>query len=144
MRSRPAGILKAKVGDADLGLISVNIVTNAGVNYVIDAMQNSATIHNLRWHGSGTSSTAEAVGDTGLGTETGSRVSGTQAEGASANIFQSVATLTYSSSLSITEHGLFSASTVGTLFDRSVFTPIAVNTTTSIEFTYEWTLNAGG
>lgn len=148
---RPQGVLKAKVRrhgriveEYDLGLVSVNVVTNAGVNYVIDSLQGSATINNLRYHGSGTGNTAENVADTALVTETGTRVSGTQGEGASANIFETIATLTYGSSLNIVEHGLFSALTVGTLFDRSVFTAIPVDTSTSIEFTYEWTLNAGG
>ncbi len=146
--SRPAGILYAKVhspeGVLDLGLASVNVVTTAGVNYVIDSIQALTTISNLKWHASGTNSAAEAVGNTALGAEVGSRVSGTQTEGASANIYKTVATLTYGSSLSIVEHGLFSASSAGTLFDRTVFTAIAVDTSTGIEFTYEWTLNSGG
>jgi len=146
--SRPAGVLHIKLnqGDVkhDLGLASVNVVTTAGVNYVIDAFQNLVEVENLKYHGSGTSNTAEAVGDTALGVEVGTRVAGTQIEGASENIYQTVATLTYGSSLSITEHGLFSASTAGTLFDRSVFTAIAVDASTGIEFTYEWTLQAGG
>lgn len=151
-RQRPAGTLRVRVKEArvggtdvfDLGLASVNVVTTAGVNYVIDAIQSLATISNLKWHASGTNNTAENVSNTALGSETGSRVSGTQVEGASANIYKTVATVSYGSSLSIVEHGLFSASTTGTLFDRSVFTAIAVDTSTSIEFTYEWTLNAGG
>lgn len=148
---RPQGVLKAKirvngkiVEEHDLGLISVNVVTNAGVNYVIDSLQGSATINNLRHHGSGTSNTAENASDTALGTEVESRVSGTQEEGASANIFKTVATVAYTATRTIVEHGLFSASSGGTLFDRSVFTGIGVDSSTSIEFTYEWTLNAGG
>ena len=146
MRSRPAGMLRAKLNGDDLGLISVNVVTTAGVNYVIDAFQGvgGADVTLLKYHASGTGTNAEAVGDTALQTETGSRVAGTQVEGASGNIYKTVATISYGSSLSITEHGLFSASTGGTLFDRSVFTAISVSTSISIEFTYEWTLNAGG
>lgn len=147
-RSRPAGVLHARVknpeGILDLGLASVNVVTNAGVNYVIDAIQGLTTISNLKYHGSGTNNTAENVSNTSLGAEVGSRVSGTQVEGSSANIYKTVATLTYGSSLSIVEHGLFSAITTGVLFDRSIFSSIAVDTSTGIEFSYEWTLNAGG
>ncbi len=146
--SRPAGVLHARVktpeGTLDLGLASVNVVTTAGVNYVIDSLQALATINNLRWHASGTNNTAENASQTALSAETGSRVSGTQTEGASANIYKTVATISYGSSLSIVEHGLFSASTTGTLFDRSVFSSIAVDTSTGIEFTYEWTLSSGG
>lgn len=146
--TRPAGILHAKVktpeGILDLGLASVNVVTNAGVAYIIDALQNLVEAENLKWHGSGTNNAAENVSNTALGAEVGSRVAGTQIEGASANIYKTVATLTYGSSFSIVEHGLFSASSSGTLFDRSVFSSIAVDASTGIEFTYEWTLNAGG
>ncbi len=146
--ARPAGVLYARVKtpkeSMDLGLVSVNVVTTAGVNYVVDSIQALATISNLKWHASGTNNTAENASQTALSAETGSRVSGTQTEGASANIYKTVATITYGSSLSIVEHGLFSASTTGTLFDRSVFTGIGVDTSTGIEFTYEWTLSSGG
>lgn len=147
-RSRPQGVLHAKYlrqdAEVDLGLVSVNVVTDDGVAFVIDAVQGSETISNLKWHGSGTDNTAENQTDSALGTEVGSRVSGSQTEGASANIYQTVATLSYGSSYSIVEHGLFDASSTGTLFDRSVFSAITVDTSTSIEFTYEWTLNASG
>lgn len=146
--TRPAGVLHVKVKvdgkEVDLGLASVNVVTNAGVNFVIDAFQNTTEVENFKWHGSGTNNTAENASDTALGTEVDSRVSGTQTEGASANIYKTVATLTYTTTRTITEHGLFSASTSGTLFDRSVFAGIGVDTSTNIEFTYEWTLNSGG
>jgi len=128
----------------NLGLASVNVVTTAGVNFVVDAFQALETISNFKYHQSGTNNTAEAVGDTDLNTATGSRVTGTQTEGGSANIYETVATLTYGSTLTIQEHGLFSASTAGTLFDRSIFTGIGVDTSTSIEFTYDWTCNSGG
>lgn len=147
--TRPAGCLGISVFNnkgqsAELGLASVNVVTTAGVNYVIDALQNIVEPENLKFHGSGTSSTAEAVGDTTLGTEVDSRSTGTTVEGASANIYRSVGTNTYSTTRAIVEHGLFSASTSGTLFDRSVFSVINASTTVSIQFTYEWTLNSGG
>lgn len=146
--ARPAGMLRATLrhrgSEYDLGLVSVDMVTDDGVAFVIDALQSLATIDNLKWHGSGTNSTGELQGNSVLGAEVGSRVSGTQEEGASANIFKSVATLSYGSVYSIVEHGLFTASSSGVLFDRSVFASIGVDTNTSIEFTYEWTLNAGG
>lgn len=147
--TRPAGMLriKAKVEgeEFDLGLVSVNVVTTAGVNFIIDAIQGLATITNLKYHASGTTNTAEAVGDTSLVAEVDTRVAGTQVEGASANIYKTVATLTYTATRTIVEHGLFDQLALGgTLFDRSVFTGISVDTSTSIEFSYEWTLNAGG
>ena len=140
----PAGTLRIKVNEDNYGLASVDVVTTAGVNYIVDSLQGLATINNLRWHASGTNNTAPAVGDTTLNTEVGTRVSGTQTEGASANIFRTVATLTYGSSFTIVEHGILSASSGGTLLDRSIFTGIGVDTTTSIEFTYDYTFSSGG
>lgn len=138
-----AVVLRKDGSCEELGLISTKVVTTAGVNYLVDAMQGTVEPENLRWHASGTGAAAEAVGDTTLGTEVGSRVSGTLAEGASANIFRTVATVPYTSTLAITEHGIFSASTTGTLLDRSVFSAINVINGDSIQFTYELTFPAG-
>ncbi|MGE3176768.1 MAG: hypothetical protein AB7O32_04825, partial [Vicinamibacterales bacterium] len=96
---------------------------------------------------------AEAVGDTALVTESttilnpdSTRATGTLAEGASANIFRSVGTVTFDGSGAITEHGLFSQAATGggVLFDRSVFAAINVASGDSIQFTYDATLTAGG
>lgn len=146
--NRPAGVLHARVnkpeGILDLGLASVNVVTDAGVAYIIDALQNLVEAENLKYHASGTTNTAENANQTALIAEVGTRVAGTQVEGAIANIYKTVATLTYGSAFTIVEHGLFSASTTGTLFDRSIFTGIGVDASTGLEFTYQWTLNSGG
>jgi hypothetical protein len=128
----------------DLGLVSTKVVTTAAVNYIVDALQaNTTDVSLFRFHGSGTGTTAEAIGQTALVTETGSRVSGTQTEGASANIYRTVATIAYGSTLAITEHGIFSASSGGTLLDRSLFAAINVVSGDSIQFTYELTVPAG-
>jgi hypothetical protein len=126
-----------------LGLISTKVVTTAGVNFIVDAFQNLAEVENFRFHASGTGTTAEAIGDTTLVTEVATRTSGTQAEGASANIYRTVGTISYGASFAITEHGIFSASSAGTLLDRSVFSAINVINGDSIQFTYELTLPAG-
>ncbi len=136
--------LSKPVEYCDLGTVSVNVVTDTGVGFVIDAIQALATISNLKFHGSGTTNTAENQTQTALIAEVGSRSTGTQTEGASANIYKSVGTNTYASSFNIVEHGIFTASSGGVMFDRSIFTAIPVDTSTSIEFSYSWTLNAGG
>lgn len=130
----------------DLGLISTRVVTTAAANYIVDSFQNSTStpLDAFKYHGCGTGTGDEAVGDTALGTETGSRVSGTQVEGASANIYRTVATISFTTSLAITEHGVFSASSSGTLLDRSKFAAINVANGDSIQFTYELTVTAGG
>ena len=128
----------------DLGLGSTKVVTTAGVTYIVDAFQNSVEVENLKFHASGTGTTAEASGDTALVTEVeAARTSGTTTEGASANIYRTVGTIAYTATRAITEHGVFSASTTGTLLDRSVFSAINVISGDSIQFTYELTFPAG-
>lgn len=128
----------------DLGLVSTKVVTDAGVQAVVDGFQGLFTISNFKYHGSGTGGTAESAAQTTLVTEVASRATGTQTEGASANIYKTVGTVSYSSTLAITEHGLFSASSAGTMLDRSLFSAINVISGDSIAFTYELTLPSGG
>ncbi len=128
-----------------LGVIARKKVTTAFVNHLVDSLQNQTTkpIDTFKYHDSGTGVVAESNADTALGTPCGeARDTGTQIEGASANIYKSVATHTYAGSFAITEHGLFSASTGPTLMDRSVFAAINVVSGEKIEFTYELTCNA--
>lgn len=122
------------------------LVTTAGVNYLAaDFNDGASDISAFDWHHSGIGTTAAAVGDTTLENVTGvpARVSGTPSN-PTANQYQSVATISYTSTLAITEWGLFSASTAGTLWDRRVFTAINVVNGDSIQFTYTLTCNAGG
>jgi hypothetical protein len=129
-----------------LGVISHRVVTSAFVNLLVDTLQSAVAAFSLfKYHDCGTGTGAESAGDVGLGTPFGgARVAGTQIEGASVNIYKSVATIPFTSTLTITEHGLFNATSGVTLMDRSVFTGIPVNNGDSIQFTYELTCNAGG
>jgi hypothetical protein len=128
----------------DYGLVSCQKVTQAFTQYLVDSLQNSTTkpMDAFKYHASGTDNTAESNAQTALITEVETRQTGTQIEGTSSNIYKSVATITYSASRSIVEHGLFSASTAGTLMDRSVFTAVPVENLDTIEFTYQLTVNA--
>lgn len=144
------GTLSAKLirGDGssnDLGVLCRRSVTNAGVAYMAtDFFNGTASIADFDWHASGTGIVAENVTDTGMGTDSGvARVNGTPSN-PSAGVYRSVGTMAYVSTLAITEHGIFSASTVGTLWDRSVFTAINVISGDSIQFTYDLTCTAGG
>jgi len=129
----------------DLGVLGYRVVTTAFVNFMVDQLQTeTSTWGDFKYHDSGTGTTAEAVGDTDIETGDGlARATGTQTEGASANIYRSVGTLSYTGSAAITEHGLLNASTSGTLLDRTVFSAINVSNGDSIEFTYELTVSAG-
>lgn len=150
---RLESILSARKIDAAgnivyLGILSRKVVTTVGVNALCDAFQGLFTLSNFKHHISGTDTGAEAVGDTEA-TITGSTpapVAGTQTEGASANIYKTVATVAYTSTLAITSHGLINSATKSgsTLWDRSVFAAINVVSGDNIEFTYELTCTAGG
>lgn len=135
------------------GLISTRVITDAGVAFLVDAWQNILEPEIMKYHGVGTGTTAEAVGNTALVTESttalnpdSTRGTGTLTEGATGNIFRSVGTTTFDASAAITEHGLFSQSATGggTLFDRSVFSAINVISGDSIAWTYEATFSSGG
>jgi len=128
------------------GLVSTKVITTAGVNYMRDDFNNntgSADITNFKFHDSGTGTASEAVGDTTITAAGPARVTGSQAGGTSKH-YVTVGTITYSGTLAITEHGIFSASTSGTLWDRSVFAAVNVASGESIQFTYDLTLNDGG
>jgi len=141
-------LLLSKYGLAPmLGGLVAGIVTTAGVNYMATDFASGGvtpTISGFKFHASGTGATAAAVGDTAMQTDSGvARVSGTPSNPA-ANQYRSVATMAYISTLAITEWGLFSASTSGTLWDRRVFSAINVVNGDSIQFTYTLTVNNGG
>jgi hypothetical protein len=126
----------------DIGLISTKLVTTAGVAWLAAFMAGTGTA-TAKYHASGTGTTAESVSDTALVTDSGvARASGSQAN--STNTYTSVGTQTYSSTLAITEHGLFTASSGATLIDRSVFSAINVVSGDSIQFTYVLTFPSGG
>lgn len=140
-----AKVYRANGKIENLGVIARKKVTDAFVAYLVDSLQDSTTspMDDFKYHDSGTDNTAENKTDTALGTPCGvARVSGSQAEGATANIYKTIATITYDGTYAVVEHGVFSASTGGTLADRSVFTAINVNNNDSIQFTYELTCNS--
>lgn len=130
----------------DRRVVINKVVTDAFVNFVVDQLQTETSIFgDFKYHEMGLGSTAEAAGDTALETTTGiARVTGTQIEGASANIYKSVGTVTADATEAIREHGLFNASTGVTLMDRTVFAAINVVSGNQIEFTFEITFTAGG
>lgn len=128
----------------DYGMVSHRVITNAGVAFLEDAFENTAEPENFKFHAMGTGATAENVSDTALVTEVETRATGSQGQGASANIYQTVGTITATTGRAIQEHGIFSASSSGTLWDRSVITTINLANGDSIQFTYNLTLSAGG
>lgn len=136
----------------DLGLASMRVVTTAGVNFLVDALQGSVEPEILKYHGLGTGTNAEASADTALQTELSTaynpndtRATGSLTEGASANIFRTVGTNTVDASAAVTEHGILSQAATGggTLLDRSVFSAVNLANGDSLQSTYDFTITAG-
>lgn len=136
----------------DLGLAGLGVVTTAGVTYLAADMAAGASDINLfKFHGFGTGTTAEASGDTALVTEEttqyatdNTRPTGSQSS--STNTYTTVATYSPDSggTRAITEHGIFTATSAGTLWDRTVFSAVnLVAASDSLQATYVATFPAG-
>lgn len=130
----------------DYGVVGYRSITTAYANFLVDQLQTEdSTIGDFKYHDAGVGTTAENVSNTTIETTDGeSRATGTQTEGASANIYKSVGTISYTSTKAVTEHGLFNSSTTGTLMDRTVFSAVNVVSGDAIEFTYQYTVSTGG
>lgn len=139
-------LFRADGSVVDYGVVGRRVITTAFVNFVVDQLQTETSVFgDFKFHDSGVGTTAAAVGDTAIETTDGeSRATGTQTEGASANIYRSVGTISYTTTKAITEHGLFNDSSAGTLIDRHVFSAVNVVNGDSIQFTYELTVSSGG
>lgn len=138
----------------DYGLAGQRLVTDGGVGFIVDAFQNLVELENMKFHGFGTGTNAENQTDSALQTEltteyavNSTRVTGTTTEGATANIYRTVATLTPDSggTIPLTEHAVFSANTGSVpILDRTKYSVINVTAPLdSLQATYELTLTAG-
>lgn len=134
----------------DYGVTSRRLITTTGVEFLVDAFQNSTEIENFKYHGLGTSNAAEAVGNTGLTAELttqynpdGTRATGTTTEGTSVQ-YRTVATNTLDGAATVEEHGVFSAASAGTLWDRSLTGTQTLSGGDGLQSTYTVTCSAGG
>ena len=117
------------------------LLVNTGKAVVTNRIKNGATgatePNYVAW-GTGAGTTAAA--DTTLFTEIGTRVAGTstqQTTSTTNDTYQVIGTQTASSSVTITNAGLFDASTSGNLFVKGDFTGIALTSGDSIQFTFK-------
>ncbi len=148
-----ASVIRATGGVEHLGLLSTKIITDAGAAFLVDDWDNNGQdLSTMNFHGCGTGTNAESVGDTALQTESttalnpdSTRATGTRSQPA-ANQYRTVGTLTFDASAAVTEHGILSQAATGggTLWDRSVFSAINVASGDSIQFTYTCTVSSGG
>lgn len=128
----------------NVGRVSSGKVTTAFRDFEIDQLIAESSLYgDFKYHEVGTSATAEANTQTALTTTTGiARVVGSQVE-AAADQYQSVATVTADTTETWQEHGIFNASTTGTMMDRSLISPtVAVVASDTVQFTYTLTKNA--
>lgn len=134
------------------GLVSLRVLTDTGVGYIVDAFQNSVELENMKFHGYGTGTNNEAAGDSALQTELtteyatdNTRPTGSTTEGATANIYRTVGTLSPDANVAITEHGIFSQAATGggVLLDRSKFAVINLISGDSLQTTYDLTFTSG-
>lgn len=140
----------------DYGLASMRVVTTVGVKFIADDFNAGAQdVSNMKFHGFGTGAAAEAVGNTALATEVTNttyvgdvRPTGSQASATVSNDATYTTVATYSpdsgTPIAVTEHGIFSASSAGTLLDKSLFSVVNLATGDSLQATYVLTLVAGG
>lgn len=113
------------------------VVTNAGKGIITNRLKGAGTEPNyVAW---GTGAGTAAITDTTLFTEsTEARVAGTSTQQTTTttnDTYQVVATMTAAGARTITNAGLFDASTSGNLFLKGDFTGVALNTGDSIAFT---------
>jgi hypothetical protein len=120
-----------------------NVITENGKEFLASFLNSSATgaaTWLMRYVGVGTDSTAEAASNTALGTEV-KRVSGVVTY-TSGSIYQVVGTFaTGSAAGDISEYGLFSDSSGGTMLSRDTETTIPVGASDTLEVTMQLTLS---
>lgn len=147
-------VVKLDGTSTDLGLMSCRVVTDAGVAFLIDAMQGLVEPELLRFHGLGTGTNAESAANTALQTELGAqyatantRPTGSLGEKAGdSKTFETSATITVSSSVAATEHGIFTQAATGggVLLDRSVFAAVNLAAAEALQVTYQLSIPSGG
>lgn len=117
------------------------LLVNTGKAVVTNRVKNGATgatePNYVAW---GTGAGTTGLTDTTLFTENGSRVAGTstqQTTTTTSDTYQVVGTLTAGGALTITNAGLFDASTSGNLFVKGDFTGVVLASGDSIQFTFK-------
>lgn len=112
------------------------VYTTTGRQWTVDKFRGTVATEQkyVAW---GTGATAEAVGNTALATAAAeARTLGTMSS-PSAGMYQVVGTITSASTQTITEVGLFDATTVGVMILRALFTGVPMVSGDSIAFTLQ-------
>jgi hypothetical protein len=137
----------------DYGLVGLKTVTTAGAEWLVRVLTGQVAANTMRYHGVGTSNTAESSDQTYLleeinWTTSGMfRTTGSCTTGEQGFIYKSLAQIQFTAAVDITEHGIFDEprkAMPAVMFDRTVFEAIPVVTSSMAEFSYELWFNAGG
>lgn len=133
--------MRGKMREVDSGSLGPGLVTNTGVFALANDWQIASGKQALKLannHASGTGSTAAASTDIGLGTPAGPvPVAGTQSNVSTANSaqYKTVATLTYGTSLAITEWGLYMDTIAGWTSYLATGSPATATSATTLTST---------
>ena len=141
----------------DLGLGGLRVVTTAGVKKIVGLLNgvDATTGTTFKYHGLGTGSGTEASTETALVTEltteyatNNTRPAGNQfysgGDTTPTTGYYTQGTNTLDASAAVTEHGIFSASSSGTMLDRTAFSVVNLSSGDSLQTTYILTFTAGG
>jgi hypothetical protein len=138
----------------DHGVTSRKVITNAGIDYLMADWAGGASDINLfKFHGLGTATTAEAATQTALTTEIttaynpdNTRATGTAVvqAGPTPDTIKLSGTNTLDGAATIEEHGIFTAVTAGTMWDRSLTGTQTLSASDSLQSDYTLTANSGG
>lgn len=118
-----------------------NVVVTVGKNYLANWLTAATQAdYFMRYIALGTGTNAAVAGDTALQTELATRVAGTLTS--STNVWQNVASFGAGVNTgAVTEAGLFSASSAGTMFARQVFSVINKAAGDSLQVTWQVTFS---
>jgi hypothetical protein len=138
------GFVKARLLDSNGKLkeekdLGYNLIVDTGKQGIADQLLAAPTIPKPTHMGIGTGTTAPAVANTALVAETGTRQALTKTR--SGNVVTNVATFGAGVGTgAITEAGIFTAVTVGTMYSRIVFSAINKGANDTLELTWTYTI----
>jgi len=118
-----------------------NLIVTTGVQGIVDRLLASPTVGVPTHAAIGTGTTAAAAGDTTLQTELDRNA--LTSKNRSGAVLTMVADWAAGDGTgTITEAGIFNASSSGTLFSRVVFAAVGKTSTDTLQVTWTWTLSA--
>jgi hypothetical protein len=143
------GHLRVWHQDGTLMVDQHNTIVTAGLEALVDALVGAAYVNTFKYVGFGIAVDATEATDIALGTElsggTYARLTGTQGEGATSVVYRVSGTWTNNSSsnpATVTEYGLFSDATEGTMLSRvstgDASPPASKQVATNETITVQW------